>query len=111
MATKKSPPSPSNTEHTLHQSDKVIDTQTKKTYVHTTEQKLYSQQPRFSTSEIIQKFPNITNRYCHIGFSIPWNRSPESPNKETYFSTSKYLFKILKDYDNAFQLLSWNITK
>jgi hypothetical protein len=76
------------------------------------EQKLYSQQPRFSTSENIQKFSNITNRYCHkIGFSIPWNGDPEPLNKDTNYLAIKYLFKILKEYDNAFQILPWNIRK
>jgi hypothetical protein len=38
------------TDQTLHQTDKVIEKQRKKMHVHTTEQKLYSLQPRFSTS-------------------------------------------------------------
>jgi hypothetical protein len=112
MATENSPPTTVITEQTLNQTDQVTDTSSKKKYVHTAEQKLYSQQPRFSTNKIIQKFPNITDRYCHkIGFSIPWHGDPEPLNKETYFSAIKYLFKILKDYDTVFQILPWNITK
>jgi hypothetical protein len=110
MATENSPPSSVTTEHTPDQIDQVTETLTKKVYVHTPEQKLYSQQPRFSTYEIIQKFPNIQNRYCQkIGFSIPWHGDSEPPNKDTYHLAIKYLFKILKEYDNTFQILPWDI--
>jgi hypothetical protein len=72
--------------------------------------KLYSKQPRFTTTEIIQKFPNLNNRYCQkIGFSVPWDNDECSPNNDTYHQAIRQIFTLVKEYDPQFQLIPWNI--
>lgn len=71
---------------------------------------LLSSQPRFSTSDIIKKFPYIKHRYCHkLKISIPWNDKDNIPTFETYYKAIHYFFKLVKGYDNQFQLLTWDI--
>jgi hypothetical protein len=72
---------------------------------------LLSSQPRFSTSDIIQKFPYIKHRYCHkLRISIPWNNKDNIPTYETYYKAIHYFFKLVKSYyDDQFQLLTWDI--
>ncbi len=74
--------------------------------------KLHSKQPRFTTTEIIQKFPNLNNRYCQkIGFSVPWDDAECPPNNDTYYSSIRQLYRLVKEYDPQFQIIPWNITK
>ncbi len=71
---------------------------------------ILSSHPRFSTSEIIQKFPNIQHRFCHkIKVSIPWRDDSSSPNYDTYYKAIYYFFDIVKTSDPQFQILTWNI--
>jgi hypothetical protein len=74
--------------------------------------KLHLKQPQFTTTEIIQKFPNVTNRYCQkIGFSVPWDNDEIPPNNNTYYSSIQQIFKLIKEYDPQVQILPWNIAK
>jgi hypothetical protein len=58
---------------------------------------LLSSQPRFSTSDIIQKFPYIKHRYCHkLRISIPWNDKDNIPTYETYYKAIHYFLNLLK---------------
>jgi hypothetical protein len=71
---------------------------------------LLSSQPRFSTSNIIKKFPYIKHQYCHkLKISIPWNNKDNIPTFKTYYKAIHYFFKLVKSYDNQFQLLTWDI--
>jgi hypothetical protein len=74
--------------------------------------RLQLKQPRFTTTEIIQKFPNVNNRFCQkIGFLVPWDNTETPPNNDTYYISIRQIFRLIKDYDPQFQILPWNITK
>jgi hypothetical protein len=83
--------------------------------IHTTTGKsktnhLLSSQPRFSTAEIIQKFPHIQHRYCHkIKISIPWNDKDNLPTPATYYKSIHYFYTLVKKFDPCFQILTWDI--
>jgi hypothetical protein len=71
---------------------------------------LSSSQPRYSTSEILQQFPNIKHRFCHkIKVSIPWKDDLNLPNMDTYHKAIHYFFTMVKKHDPHFQILPWNI--
>jgi hypothetical protein len=55
---------------------------------------IQSSQPRFSTLDIVKKFPHIKHRYCHkIKISIPWDDNTTPPTPDTYYKSIHYFFK------------------
>ncbi len=71
---------------------------------------LLSSHPRFSTTEILQRFPHIQHRYCHkIKISIPWDDKDNIPTTETYYKAIHYFYELVKKYDSKFQILPWDI--
>jgi hypothetical protein len=71
---------------------------------------LLSSQPRFSTTEILQRFPHIQHRYCHkIKISVPWDDKDNIPTTDTYHKAIHYFFELVQKYDQKFQLLPWDV--
>jgi hypothetical protein len=71
---------------------------------------IQSSQPRFSTSDIVKKFPHIKHRYCHkIKISIPWDNDTNPPTPNTYYKSIHYFFKLVKNYYEQFKILTWDI--
>jgi hypothetical protein len=71
---------------------------------------ILSSQPRFSTSDIVKKFPHIKPRYCHkIKISLPWDDKQSAPTSDTYYKPIHHFFQLVKSYDPQFQLLTWDI--
>jgi hypothetical protein len=76
----------------------------------TTSNPIQSSQPRFSTSDIVKKFPHIKHRYCHkIKISIPWDDNTNPPTPDTYYKSIHYFFQLVKKYDDQFKILTWDI--
>jgi hypothetical protein len=103
MAKMPSPPQQPNKQHRSTQ-DITIETDMKH------DRHLSLSQPRYSTSEIFQQFPNINYRFCHkINVSIPWKDDQTIPNLDTHHKAIIYFLTMVKNYDSHFQILPWNI--
>jgi hypothetical protein len=84
--------------------------QTNKTTSKSKTTHLLSSQPRFSTTEILQKFPQIQHRYCHkLKISIPWDDKDNLPTPTTYYKSIHYFYTLVKKFDPRFQILTWDI--
>jgi hypothetical protein len=71
---------------------------------------LLSAQPQFSTAEIVKKIPHMKHRYCHkIKISLPWDDKTAKPTSETYYKAIYSFFKLVKSYNDQFQILTWDI--
>jgi hypothetical protein len=102
-----------------HEKPKTNSDQQTNTQIHSTKQintttdnsnPIQSSQPRFSTSDIVKKFPHIKHRYCHkIKISVPWDDKTNPPTLDTYYTSIHYFFKLVKNYDDQFKILTWDI--
>jgi hypothetical protein len=53
---------------------------------------------------------HIKHRYCHkIKISLPWDGKTTKPTGDTYYKSIHYFFRLVKSYDDQFQLLTWDI--
>jgi hypothetical protein len=112
MATENTPPPEKKQTNKQHSTDAVTENIVNEDNSGQHLSRLQSKQPRFTTTEIIQKFPNVNNRFCQkIGFSVPWDNTETPPNNDTYYISIRQIFRLIKDYDPQFQILPWNITK
>lgn len=111
MTTPPSPtPTTANTKQNRQINNNNTDTSSSTTDNDTNVVQIISSHPRFSTSDIIQKFPHIQHRFCHkIKVSIPWKDETNEPNDDTYYKAICYFFDIVKQSDPQFQILTWNI--
>jgi hypothetical protein len=107
MATTPSPPQQSKTNQHVQQETPTASNTTDKH----NDNVLSSSHPRYSTSEILQQFPNIKHRFCHkIKVSIPWKDDHNIPNQDTYHKAIHYFFTMVKQHNPHFQILPWNIS-